>query len=607
GDGTATAANAGFDLDAVEAIASEPGVYLAMFGYEVDDSNGNNNGKIDPGETVDLIVTLKNNGDLTASNTEGVISTGSIYMTIDNGTASFGNLTQGQTGEGTFTVTANEATPSGEPVEIGLDVSANGGSYSNNYSMNFVVGQIPVLILDLDPNHNSGTAMQEAIQQIELAADYETSIPNDLNVYSSIFLCLGIYSSNHQLTSTEGQSLADFLNNGGNLYMEGGDTWYFDDQTAVHAMFNINGTSDGSGDLSTIQGVTGAFAEGMLFNYSGENNWIDQIEPLGSAFVIFNNQSPAYATGIAYDGGSYKTIGASHEFGGLDDGGSPSTKAELMAAYLDFFGLTATLQANFNSNVTEICESESVEFYDNSAGDIISWEWTFEGGNPESSTVQNPVVMYESSGEFDVSLTVSDGTNSSTIELPEYITVGASPDTPGLPAGLTEICTNEAGNTEYEINAIGNADSYIWTVDPSEAGEINGSGTTGTFTWSVMWEGTATISVKSVNACGESEFSNGIEVSCSVCTGVQIELTENINLFPNPGNGRFILQLNSHHDEAFELEVLDLSGNLVYKDQLASVDGRTSFELNLSGIGSGVFFLVLRNQNFFLEKKLIIK
>ncbi len=127
GDGQANVGNAGFDLDAIEALEPVSGVYIAMYDYEIDDSNGNNNGRIDPGETVDLLVTLKNNGDITAENTAGIINTSSPYITIDNNTANFGNLTQGQSETGIYTLTANINTPQGQAAGILLDVSANGG------------------------------------------------------------------------------------------------------------------------------------------------------------------------------------------------------------------------------------------------------------------------------------------------------------------------------------------------------------------------------------------------------------------------------------------------------------------------------------------------
>ena len=114
GDGLANVDNAGFDLDAIEAIEPVSGIYLAMTDYVVDDSGGNNNGKIDPGETVDIIVTLKNNGDITAENIEGIINTSSPYLTSVVSTANFGDLAQGESAQGIYTITADAGTPNGE-------------------------------------------------------------------------------------------------------------------------------------------------------------------------------------------------------------------------------------------------------------------------------------------------------------------------------------------------------------------------------------------------------------------------------------------------------------------------------------------------------------
>jgi hypothetical protein len=178
-----------------------------------------------------------------------------------------------------------------------------------------------------------------AMTNLGVPYDYATSFPTDINLYSSVFVCLGIYYYNHVLTATEGQALANYLNSGGMIYMEGGDTWVYDSQTAVHSMFNIDGVADGTSDMGTVLGQAGTFTQGMTFNYTGENSWMDHINPIAPAVQIFMNQSPSYGCGVAYDAGTYKTIGTSYEFGGLNDGSSPSTKEELMYQYLDFFGL----------------------------------------------------------------------------------------------------------------------------------------------------------------------------------------------------------------------------------------------------------------------------
>jgi PKD repeat protein len=216
-------------------------------------------------------------------------------------------------------------------------------------------------------------------------------------------------------------------------------------------MFSINATSDGGSDLSTVAGFSGTFTEGMSFSYSGDNSWIDHIEATGDAFDILENQSPTYVTAVAYDAGDYKTIASSHEFGGLDDGNSPSTKADLMNVYLEFFGFSNVLTALFSSNTDEICENEVVEFYDVSTGDVISWQWTFEGGQPATSSFQNPMVMYSEAGTYDVTLTVSDGVDSHSVTIEDFITVN--------------VCTGAEEQLIEKISIQPNPNNGIFTVE----------------------------------------------------------------------------------------------------------------------------------------------
>lgn len=56
-----------------------------------------------------------------------------------------------------------------------------------------------------------------------------------------------------------------------------------------------------------------------------------------------------------------------------------------------------------------IFEGEQVHFHDLSTGNIVARSWTFEGGNPESSTEKDPVVTYNTAGEYTVKLEVTGG------------------------------------------------------------------------------------------------------------------------------------------------------------------------------------------------------
>lgn len=61
----------------------------------------------------------------------------------------------------------------------------------------------------------------------------------------------------------------------------------------------------------------------------------------------------------------------------------------------------------FSSDNKVICEGQTVTFFNDSyEGPFDSLAWTFNGGNPSSSSDENPVVTYPNSGSFDVSLKV---------------------------------------------------------------------------------------------------------------------------------------------------------------------------------------------------------
>jgi hypothetical protein len=308
--------------------------------FTISDASGNNNGRLDPGETADLTVFIKNKGTSDAYNVYGLLGSQDPFIEILTDSVMFGDVAQNTTSEQTFQVSAVVITPPGHQADFSLSFSGNMGITANG-TFSLFVGLFPILILDLDANTNSGDKMQTAIEDWRVFAEYTEEIPADLSQYQTIFLCLGTYSENYVLSENEAMPFIDFLNNGGNLYMEGADTWYYDqiyNATSLHPMFNISGLSDGTGDLGTVNGVTGTITEGMTFYFSGDNNYIDHIAPVSPAVNIFSNNTPFYNLAVAYDAGNYKTIGSAFEFGGLMDNPN-STRKILMRQYLDFFGM----------------------------------------------------------------------------------------------------------------------------------------------------------------------------------------------------------------------------------------------------------------------------
>jgi len=340
-----------------------PVLKYADFG--VNDEGGNNNGRLDPGETADIAVSVTNKGDADAYDVYGLIASDDPYIRILADSAFFGDIAKDSTVTKTFSVKAIEITRPGHQADFSVAFSGKHGIEAGGEFHTFV-GLFPVLVLDLDKNANSGNKIMSAIEDWGIFVEYQQEFPEDLSAYNSIFLCLGTSSQNHTLSNDEAMPLVDFLSQGGNLYIEGADTWYYDqlyNPTVLHPMFHISGVVDGYSDLATVNGVEGSFTEGLSYYFSGDNKYIDRLTPIAPAFTIFTNSSPEYANAVAYDAGSYKTIGASFEFGGLSNNAN-STRKELMRRYLEFFGMVPITQIpETPSGEDTVCSSVSANTY----------------------------------------------------------------------------------------------------------------------------------------------------------------------------------------------------------------------------------------------------
>lgn len=77
----------------------------------------------------------------------------------------------------------------------------------------------------------------------------------------------------------------------------------------------------------------------------------------------------------------------------------------------------------FISDDTLVNIEQSVSFSDQSICMPTSWNWTFEGGTPETSTEENPIVTYNQGGQFSVTLIVENEAGSDTITKEDYINV----------------------------------------------------------------------------------------------------------------------------------------------------------------------------------------
>ncbi len=173
----------------------------------------------------------------------------------------------------------------------------------------------------------------------------------------------------------------------------------------------LSGTNDNHGDLPT----------GEFWEYDPvSDNWLELPPHPGTS-----RWAPA---SFIIDGYVYMFTGQS---GGNDD----------IVYRFDLDGLipTEAPDVDFAASDTESCDG-IIYFTDNSTNYPDAWSWDFGDGN--TSTLQNPSHQYTADGNYTVTLTATNIIGSSTEVKTAYVTIGL-PAAPAF-AGTTMICEGES-------------------------------------------------------------------------------------------------------------------------------------------------------------------
>lgn len=118
------------------------------------------------------------------------------------------------------------------------------------------------------------------------------------------------------------------------------------------------------------------------------------------------------------------------------------------------------LTADFTISPVTVVFGNSVVFNDESLGDPISWQWTFDGGIPATSTDTVVTVQYNTVGVYPVTLTVSDGVDTHSKTDYVYVVLPSAP-TPDFVATQTTIMVGET--ISFLDLTIGNPTTWNWT------------------------------------------------------------------------------------------------------------------------------------------------
>ena len=252
--------------------------------------------------------------------------------------------------------------------------------------------------------------------------------------------------------------------------------------------------------------------------------------------------------------------------------------------------------ADYEANNTIVTQGDTVYFTDLSEPGIMTWDWAFEGGDPSSSSVRDPFVVYSDTGYFDVSLTVENADGTDTEIKEDYIYVQQ------LQLPQTEF---EANETSVQPGAIvyftdltlNNPTSWAWTL---EGGSPSTSTTQNPI---VRYSNAGIFDVKLVasNLGGSDSLVKEDYIHVAI-VGVDNPDKESISIYPNPSNGPITIDLQAMEDNFVEINVLNTDGSLI--KNIKNVSTSQKLSLNLSEHPAGTYYLNIIGENKLITAKL---
>lgn len=151
------------------------------------------------------------------------------------------------------------------------------------------------------------------------------------------------------------------------------------------------------------------------------------------------------------------------------------------------------------------------------------------------------------------------------------------------------------GNYVYMIDPVENATSYEWILsNPNWSLSYNQT----IAQVSILYPGSATLSVYALNSCGQS-LPMTIQITYS--TGVDDVEMSAVQVFPNPTTGVVNVQCVNHEMmDKSEIQLFDMYGRLLDVVE-TNASSSQPFQIDLSSYASGIYLLKLRNSQNAIE------
>ncbi len=582
------------------------------------DAGGNNNGRLDPGETATLNILTKNTGMYTAENVVSTLVSQNPFVTVADGTYPIGDMTPGQENTAAFIVTVDPTTYYGSGAILHNVAQAMYQSDSKDFVM-----PIGLIVEDWETgNFNkfnwefAGDANWMIDPTTKWEGEYSAksgAIGDNQSSQLVIHYNVMLDDSISFRLKVSSQPLGDFLR------------FYIDD--LMVGMW--------SGNIDWRRAVYPVLAGEHTFRWVYEKNasgvqnqdaaWVDfivfppeykiAVNAGGSATTCGTAPFQLEAMAVNYDSLLWTTSGT----GMFSDAKilrptyTPSTD-DLTAGSVTLT-LTAYAMAGIDStdqmvltiaeapvaaagNDASVCDAGTYTLSDAAAENYSMLEWTSAGdGTFDDPGALHPVYTPGpndiAAGSAVLTLTAIPAAACPNAEDAMTLTILPSPVVNLGPD--TAVCAN----LTFMLDATHpDAVSYLWTpgnqTTPTITVDSTGTGI-GVKQVSVMVTGS--------NGCTGTD---AVNIQFKDCAGISELQGVSCNLYPNPAKGSVTVELTTSAAKTLGINILSVSGGSVFTLRDLPVNGTVRRQIDLSALTPGTYIVEVTDGSGNMFRKLVV-
>lgn len=584
----------------------------------VQDPLGNNNGRLEPGETATLNILTRNTGIYTAANVVSLLTSNNPFVIVEDGSYTLGDLTAGQEKTAIFTVTVDPSLYWGSGVTFHNIAQAEYQANTKDFTL-----PIGLIVEDwetgnftkfdwqfggnadwtIDPDtkwegsYSSKSGVVGNSQKSELILDYNVMLDDSISFYRKVSsqplsdllrfyidgLQVGLWGGNQDWKRVSYPVLA-----GPHTFK-----WVYEKDNANSMNLDCAWTdfivfppeyqiAVNAGGNETTCGTEPYQLEAMAINY-------DSLLWTTSGTGLFSDPKilqPTYtpSTDDMTAGSVILTLTA-YAMGGID-----STDQMLLTI--------AEAVTAFAGDDASLCSNATLTLASATAVNYSSLAWTTSGdGMFNDNTVLNPVYT---PGPNDIS------SGSAILKL-TAVAAAACPDATDsllvtiLPAPEVSLGTDTliCAHLVYQLDATTpDAVSYLW----SPGGE-----TTPTITVDSTGTGigikAVSVMITVANGC---QASDEVNIQFKDCTGIREIEGISFELYPNPATGTVTIELTTRDPRTVQIELLNLKGERQLGLDPVTVNGTLKQRMNLSSLPQGTYLVRISESGKQELKKLVI-